>query len=93
MLSPLGLWFRNTQVSTYGTLANELGSSARAVGQALKRNPFAPGVPCHRVVGASLELGGFHGSWGAETSHGKRKKVHTPLINNATLSNHLGQFA
>mmetsp|Transcript_7876 Transcript_7876/g.16102 ORF Transcript_7876/g.16102 Transcript_7876/m.16102 type:complete len:86 (+) Transcript_7876:104-361(+) len=43
------------KVSTYGTLAKELGSSARAVGQALRRNPFAPGVPCHRVVAATLD--------------------------------------
>jgi methylated-DNA-[protein]-cysteine S-methyltransferase len=31
------------------------------VGQALKVNPFAPQVPCHRVITASLTLGGFQG--------------------------------
>jgi len=31
--------------------------------QSLRRNPFAPDVPCHRVVAADLELGGFSGSW------------------------------
>lgn len=31
--------------------------------QALRRNPWAPGVPCHRVVAANLELGGFDGDW------------------------------
>jgi len=31
--------------------------------QALRRNPFAPEVPCHRVVAANLELGGFGGDW------------------------------
>ncbi len=31
--------------------------------QALRRNPHAPVVPCHRVVAATLELGGFSGSW------------------------------
>ena len=31
--------------------------------QALRRNPFAPKVPCHRVIAASLELGGFSGQW------------------------------
>jgi methylated-DNA-[protein]-cysteine S-methyltransferase len=33
----------------------------RAVGQALRRNPFAPRVPCHRVLAADLSLGGFSG--------------------------------
>lgn len=34
------------KVTTYGLLARELGcGSSQAVGQALKRNPFAPGVP------------------------------------------------
>ncbi|KAF6257408.1 hypothetical protein COO60DRAFT_1524353 [Scenedesmus sp. NREL 46B-D3] len=31
--------------------------------QAMRRNPFAPAVPCHRVVAADLDLGGFSGSW------------------------------
>jgi methylated-DNA-[protein]-cysteine S-methyltransferase len=31
------------------------------VGQALKVNPFAPEVPCHRVISSSLSLGGFQG--------------------------------
>ena len=35
--------------------------SSQAVGQALKRNPFAPQVPCHRVVASDLSLGGFAG--------------------------------
>jgi hypothetical protein len=31
--------------------------------QAMRRNPFAPAVPCHRVVASDLDLGGFNGSW------------------------------
>jgi O-6-methylguanine DNA methyltransferase len=52
------------KVSTYGELAKAIGKprSSRAVGSALKRNPFAPHVPCHRVVASSREMGGFHGS-------------------------------
>lgn len=48
------------KVSTYGALAAAIGKpkAARAVGGALKRNPFAPAVPCHRVVGANLALTG-----------------------------------
>ena len=50
------------RVTTYGLLARELGcGSAQAVGQALKRNPFAPDVPCHRVIGSDLKTGGFAG--------------------------------
>lgn len=47
---------------TYGELARRIGcKSAQAVGQALKRNPFAPFVPCHRVVASDGGIGGFHG--------------------------------
>lgn len=47
---------------TYGELARRIGCrSPQAVGQALKRNPFAPTVPCHRVIAADGSLGGFHG--------------------------------
>ena len=54
------------RVSTYGELAKLLNSSPRAVGGALRRNPFAPRVPCHRVVAAGgAALGGFSGTWGA----------------------------
>jgi methylated-DNA-[protein]-cysteine S-methyltransferase len=50
------------RVATYRDIADRLGcGSARAVGQALKRNPFAPRVPCHRVVSSDLTLGGFQG--------------------------------
>jgi methylated-DNA-[protein]-cysteine S-methyltransferase len=50
------------RVSTYARVAAEVGCGApRAIGQALKRNPYAPRVPCHRVIGADLGLGGFDG--------------------------------
>eukprot|EP00882_Tetradesmus_deserticola_P008570 GHRQ01009038.1.p1 GENE.GHRQ01009038.1~~GHRQ01009038.1.p1 ORF type:complete len:149 (+),score=51.24 GHRQ01009038.1:283-729(+) len=63
------------KVSTYGQMAKALSSSARAVGQAMRRNPFAPAVPCHRVVAADLDLGGFSGSWGVSCSSVQRKKA------------------
>jgi methylated-DNA-[protein]-cysteine S-methyltransferase len=46
---------------TYGDVARRLGSVglARAVGQALGRNPFAIIVPCHRVLSANGAPGGF----------------------------------
>lgn len=46
---------------TYGELARRLGSSARAVGGALGRNPLCIIVPCHRVVAAGGALGGYAG--------------------------------
>lgn len=48
------------QSVTYGRLAHHLGSSARAVGGACRRNPIPLLVPCHRVV-AAAGLGGFSG--------------------------------
>jgi methylated-DNA-[protein]-cysteine S-methyltransferase len=50
------------KVSTYGLVARMLGcGSSQAIGQALRRNPFAPEMPCHRVVSSALTLGGFNG--------------------------------
>ena len=50
------------RVTTYAEIARKLGSKAyRAVGNALNRNPYAPGVPCHRVVGSNGSLTGFAG--------------------------------
>jgi methylated-DNA-[protein]-cysteine S-methyltransferase len=50
------------RVTTYRLLADAIGcGSSRAVGQALRRNPFAPAVPCHRVIRSDLTLGGFSG--------------------------------
>jgi methylated-DNA-[protein]-cysteine S-methyltransferase len=50
------------KVVTYGDIARKLNCTAyRAVGNALNKNPFAPTVPCHRVVGADGSLTGFAG--------------------------------
>ncbi len=49
------------QVITYGRLAAQLHSSARAVGNACRQNPVPLLVPCHRVVSAN-GIGGFAGS-------------------------------
>jgi methylated-DNA-[protein]-cysteine S-methyltransferase len=63
---------------TYGEIAARLGElgalqsdvgAARAVGQALGRNPFAPIVPCHRVVAAGGKSGGFSAFGGVATKH------------------------
>ena len=49
---------------TYGELAREIRSSARAVGGACGANPIPVVVPCHRVIGAGGDLGGFMGERG-----------------------------
>ena len=50
-------------VITYAGLAKLIGhpNAHRAVGSAMNKNPFAPIVPCHRVVKSNGELGGFAG--------------------------------
>jgi methylated-DNA-[protein]-cysteine S-methyltransferase len=47
--------------ATYGELAAQIGrpGAARAVGQALGRNPLPVVIPCHRVIGADGRLVGF----------------------------------
>jgi methylated-DNA-[protein]-cysteine S-methyltransferase len=54
---------------TYGEVAQGLGEpgAARAVGQALGANPFAPVVPCHRVLGVQTATGGFSAHGGLQT--------------------------
>ncbi len=48
-------------VASYGGVAEAAGGGARAVGNVMAANPFAPIVPCHRVVSSSLGLGGYGG--------------------------------
>jgi len=54
---------------SYGEVASRIGSpgAARAVGQALGKNPFAIVVPCHRVLAAGGKPGGFSASGGIDT--------------------------
>ncbi|MBW2988845.1 MGMT family protein [Candidatus Woesearchaeota archaeon] len=48
------------KVTTYAEIARELDSKAyRAVGTALRKNPFAPKVPCHRVINSSGFIGNY----------------------------------
>lgn len=54
------------KTTTYKAIAEKLNSSPRAVGQALKVNPYSfidgGNVPCHRVIKSNGEIGGFAGS-------------------------------
>lgn len=62
------------ETRTYGQVAKQLNTSARAIGGACRRNPLPLIFPCHRVVGQS-SLGGFSG----ETS-GWRTDIKTMLL-------------
>lgn len=69
------------EVRTYGDLAKDLGSAARAVGGACGHNPIPILIPCHRVIGSDGKLTGFSGGEGVDTkrqllSHEQRS---TPL--------------
>jgi len=48
------------KITTYKEIAHKLNSKAyRAVGNAMNHNPYAPKIPCHRVVNSDGRVGGF----------------------------------
>jgi methylated-DNA-[protein]-cysteine S-methyltransferase len=62
------------KVTTYKDLARHVNcKSFQAIGQALRNNPFAPDVPCHRVVATDMSLGGFCGKRMGEAIERKRR--------------------
>lgn len=58
------------QICSYGDIARRLGSpnASRAVGMAVGRNPVSIIVPCHRVMGSSLQLTGYSGGLHRKTA-------------------------
>ncbi|KAF9040785.1 6-O-methylguanine DNA methyltransferase, partial [Panaeolus papilionaceus] len=68
------------KVTTYKHVAEAAGGSARSVGGALRSNPFAPFVPCHRVIASNLFIGGFFGEWGKEHKTGTRYNQKMELL-------------
>jgi methylated-DNA-[protein]-cysteine S-methyltransferase len=55
------------QTRSYGDVARELGSAARAVGGACGANPIPILIPCHRIVGEQGGVGGYSGGDGPAT--------------------------
>jgi methylated-DNA-[protein]-cysteine S-methyltransferase len=61
-------------VTSYGSIAKAVGGGPRAVGNVMAMNPFAPIVPCHRVVRADFTLGGYGGGLGVKLQILKRER-------------------
>ena len=64
------------QTRSYKWIAEKIGKpgAVRAVGSALGHNPFAPVVPCHRVIKSDGSLGGFSGAGGPAAKEKLLKK-------------------
>ena len=60
---------RKGTVKTYKQVAIAINrpKSARAVANAIGKNPFAPKIPCHRVIRSDGSLGGYSGRGGVKT--------------------------
>ena len=56
-------------VKTYSQIANDIGKplAARAVANAIGKNPHPPKIPCHRVIRSDGSLGGYSGKGGIKT--------------------------
>jgi methylated-DNA-[protein]-cysteine S-methyltransferase len=79
---------------SYGDVAAKLGAdgAARAVGQAMRRNPFAIVVPCHRVLGAGGKIGGYSANGGIATKLRLLALEPTPPNGSAVLFEGDGAF-
>lgn len=64
------------EVRTYSWIAQKIGhpKAVRAIGNAVGKNPFAPDIPCHRVIRADGKLGGYSGKGGIKTKQLLLKK-------------------
>jgi methylated-DNA-[protein]-cysteine S-methyltransferase len=70
---PRGHW------STYQAMSDHITATshktcARAVGNAMRNNPFAPDVPCHRILSSDGSIGGFGGHWGVDGKFAGEKR-------------------
>ena len=63
-------------IKTYKQVAIAIKSpkSARAVANACGKNPYAPKIPCHRVIRSDGSLGGYSGKGGVKTKRFLLKK-------------------
>ncbi|PRP76396.1 hypothetical protein PROFUN_15250 [Planoprotostelium fungivorum] len=63
------------RITTYAALAAHLKTSPRAVGNALRENPFFPLIPCHRVISSSGTIGGFQGQRAGKRVDNKKEML------------------
>ena len=63
-------------VKTYSQVAKSIGKplAVRAVANAIGKNPYAPKIPCHRVIRSDGSLGGYSGKGGLKTKRFLLKK-------------------
>ena len=63
-------------VRTYSQVAKDIGKplAIRAVANAIGKNPYAPKIPCHRVIRSDGSLGGYSGKGGVKTKRFLLKK-------------------
>ena len=63
-------------VKTYSEVAKAIGNplATRAVANAIGKNPYAPKIPCHRVIRSDGSLGGYSGKGGVKTKRFLLKK-------------------
>ena len=56
-------------VKTYSQVAKDIGKplAVRAVANAIGKNPYAPKIPCHRVIRSDRSIGGYSGKGGVKT--------------------------
>jgi methylated-DNA-[protein]-cysteine S-methyltransferase len=79
------------RVTTYKLLAHKLGTkSYRAIGQFMKKNPYAPLVPCHRVVASDGSMGGFRGQKNGAEIENKIKMLSSEGVQ--VTNNHIVNF-
>ncbi|MDC1125300.1 MGMT family protein [Pelagibacteraceae bacterium] len=64
------------KVKTYSQVAKSIGKplAVRAVANAIGKNPYAPKIPCHRVIRSDGSLGGYSGKGGVKTKRLLLKK-------------------
>lgn len=76
------------RVATYGQIAEIIGcpGGSRAVGNALHVNPFAPAVPCHRVVAANGSLAAHFGGGGPDVQYERLKPEGVAFLDDAEAS-------
>ncbi|HIH17959.1 MAG TPA: MGMT family protein [Nanoarchaeota archaeon] len=61
------------KVTTYKALARACGLHPREVGRILSKNPYAPQVPCHRVVRTDGSIGGY--TWKGKQAPGRKAEM------------------